>query len=210
MIWQPGVLAQGSIAGHVTLENQDGEVLADHRDVVIFIDGIESTSQTESETHVPPKVSHKGREFSPKVLPIARGSTVNFFNDDNVFHNVFSLSKAKPFDLGIYPTGTTKLIQFDKPGLVKLYCNIHPKMVSSILVLNNAFFDVSDSDGSFDIQGLPSGTFTIRVWHEQASESSQQITIKDNEVTQQDFTVSLTRKIKPHKNKFGKSYRSKY
>src|SRR5256885_13468033 len=95
--------------------------------------------------------------FTPPVLPIMQGTTVEFPNDDPIFHNVFSLSKTKPFDLGLYKRGTNKSVTFDQPGLVKVYCNIHEKMIGYIAVLENPYFTLTDKEGKFKIADVPPG-----------------------------------------------------
>jgi hypothetical protein len=123
---------------------------------------------------------------------------------------VFSLSKTQPFDLGVYGKGKTRRVEFTRTGLVRLYCNIHPNMSASILVLANAHFAVTDSAGNYVITGIPDGNHTLRSWHELGGGASHKIEFAKGRVWRQDFVVRETRKRVPHKNKFGKPYRSKY
>lgn len=157
-----------------------------------------------------PKVTHKGRQFAPKVLPLVRGGTVDFFNDDNIFHNVFSLSKTKQFDLGIYAEGSSKLVTFPEPGLVKIHCNIHPRMTSTILVLNNDLFATTGPDGYFQIRGVPDGSITLRVWGEFSAEQNRIVSVSGSREFEETFDVHETKRFVQHKNKFGKRYREKY
>ncbi len=126
-----------TIKGVVTITDLDGNPHSDHSDAVVFIDGLPSQSKSQQSNEIAPLISHKGRQFSPRVLPIVKGGKVDFYNDDDIFHNVFSLSRVKPFDLGIYPTGTSKIVEFEHTGLVKLYCNIHPDMVSNRVMIES-------------------------------------------------------------------------
>lgn len=198
-----------TIDGTITILDFDGNEMTDHSNVVIFIDGITANPTTHSQQIIP-KISHQGRKFSPHVLPIGKGDTVDFFNDDRIFHNVFSLSKAKTFDLGIYPHGASKLVTFKQSGLVKLYCNIHPKMVGNILVLNNKWFAKSAEDGYFSIKNIPDGEFTLRLWYEFSKGFSQPISFYGGKNISKNLTLRVTKKPRSHKNKFGKPYRKKY
>ncbi len=201
--------ALNTITGTVRVFDRDGNEQVDHSGVVVFVDGLNGSVVAEPSPE-PPQISHKGRQFWPKVLPLVRGATVDFYNDDTIYHNVFSLSKPKTFDLGIYPEGTSKLVTFDEPGLVKIYCNIHPKMVSTILVLNNDLFATSGRDGTFRISGVPNGEATLRVWSEFSEEQNRVLTLGSNEIAEQSFDVHETKRFVQHRDKFGGRYREKY
>jgi len=204
------IIAQlNTASGVVRVFDHNGDELEDRSDVVVFVDGLSDTASYRSASK-PPQVSHKDRQFSPSVLPLARGTTVDFFNDDNIFHNVFSLSKSKSFDLGIYPEGTSKLVTFSEPGLVKIHCNIHPKMTSTILVLNNSLFATTGPDGRFEIDGVPDGQATLRVWSEFSDELSRTVFLTGGGRFEESFDVQQTKRFVQHKNKFGKRYREKY
>ena len=101
---------------------------------------------------------------SPRVLAVRVGTTVEFPNNDKVFHNVFSFRDGKKFDLGMYPKGSMKPITFDKPGLARLFCNIHPNMAAYVLAVDSPYFAVSNEDGAFTIAGVPPGTYTYHAW----------------------------------------------
>ena len=102
--------------------------------------------------------------FSPRVLAVRVGTTVEFPNNDKVFHNVFSFRDGKKFDLGMYPKGSMKPIIFDKPGLSRLFCNIHPNMAAYVMAVDSPHFAVSNEDGTFTIGGVPPGTYTYHAW----------------------------------------------
>jgi plastocyanin len=113
-----------------------------------------------------PVLNQQNTSFMPRVLPVLAGSTVDFPNNDNIFHNVFSFSDAKNFDLGLYPKGQSKSLTFDKPGVVRLYCSIHSEMSAVILVLQNPYFAMAKKGGEFAIEGVPAGNYTLVAWHE--------------------------------------------
>ena len=110
--------------------------------------------------------TQRDQAFVPHVLAITVGTTVDFPNSDPFFHNVFSLSKTSPFDLGRYSRGKSKAVRFDRPGIVRVFCDIHSHMSAFILVFAHRFFAVTDAAGRYEIAGVPPGTYTLRVWHE--------------------------------------------
>jgi len=206
---QDVIASSNTVSGVIRVFDRNGGELTDRSDVVVFIDGLPDSTR-DRDFPKPPQVSHRDRQFSPRVLPLVRGTTVDFFNDDNIFHNVFSLSRPKSFDLGIYPEGTSKLVTFSEPGLVKLHCNIHPKMTSTILVLNNGLFATTGMDGHFQIDGVPDGRLTLRVWSEFSEEQSRTVTLSGGGRVEESFDVYETKRFVQHKNKFGKRYPEKY
>jgi plastocyanin len=104
--------------------------------------------------------------FVPHLLAITVGTTVDFPNNDRTYHNVFSLSKARRFDLGRYAAGRSKAVRFDRPGIVRVFCDIHAHMNAFILVFNHRYFSVADSDGRYEIDRVPPGTYTLVAWVE--------------------------------------------
>jgi plastocyanin len=115
----------------------------------------------------PPAVLDQHHEsFDPYVVAITAGSSVLFPNHDITYHNVFSLSKAKRFDLGRYPSGATKSVRFDRPGVVRVFCDIHSHMSAFILVFAHPYFAVTDSDGRYRVEGVPPGDYQLSVWND--------------------------------------------
>jgi hypothetical protein len=113
-------------------------------------------------------MEQRNRRFLPDVLVVPAGSTVSFPNSDTVFHNVFSLSKLKVFDLGNYPEGHTRSVTFPQPGLVFVYCRLHPNMTAAIMVAPNQWCTKSDAAGRFTLSGVPPGPHTVVAWHKAA------------------------------------------
>jgi plastocyanin len=126
--------------------------------------------------------------FIPHVLAITRGSTVDFPNDDPIFHNVFSLSGAASFNLGRYPQGQSKPWKFTKAGIVKVFCDIHSHMSATILVLDHPYFTIPETDGTFDLPNVPAGEYTIVGWHERVGERSAKVRVERGRPT----TVNLS------------------
>jgi plastocyanin len=111
-------------------------------------------------------LDQRNETFVPHVLAVTVGTTVEFPNSDRVFHNVFSLSKAKRFDLGRYPRGQSRSVRFERPGMVRVFCEIHSHMSAFVLVFAHRFFDTTDDAGRYRIEGVPPGTYTLAVWNE--------------------------------------------
>ena len=113
-------------------------------------------------------VSQSDERFDPDMVIVTAGSTVSFPNSDPIFHNVFSLSKVREFDLGYYPAGATRTVKFDKPGVVQVYCHLHPNMYASILVVPNNWYVRPSDQGNFEFSSIPPGNYQVVVWHKSA------------------------------------------
>lgn len=135
------------------------------------------------------RITQKGATFLPKVLPILVGSTVEWPNEDDIFHNVFSISAPKEFDLGLYRKPEVKRVQFDQPGRVDIFCSIHSTMNCTILVLENPFFALTDDKGHYSISNVPPGNHQLRAWHERLPSQRRNITLKALENLKVDFVL---------------------
>jgi plastocyanin len=124
-------------------------------------------------------LDQRNQSFQPYVLAIPVGSTVEFPNNDRVYHNVFSLSKAKRFDLGRYPRGQSRSVRFDRPGVVRVFCEIHSEMSAFILVFAHRYFSATDAEGRYRIGGIPPGHYTLVVWNDGAERERQRVRIPD-------------------------------
>lgn len=133
-------------------------------------------------------------EFVPHVVAITRGSTVEFPNDDLVFHNVFSLSRAATFDLGRYPKGATKSVVFTRPGIVKVYCHLHAHMSALVRVFDHPHFTVVGADGRFTLDGLPPGAYDVAAWHERVGEALTRVTVTAGTDSPVSFSLPLPEK----------------
>jgi plastocyanin len=122
-------------------------------------------------------LDQRNETFVPHVLAVMAGTVVDFPNSDKTFHNVFSLSKAKRFDLGRYATGRSKSVRFDRPGVVRVFCDIHSHMNAFVLVFSHPFFDVTDLDGRFRLEDVPPGNYTVIGWYEGEQRTSRAVTV---------------------------------
>lgn len=122
-------------------------------------------------------LDQRNETFVPHVLAITVGTVVDFPNSDEIYHNVFSLSKPRRFDLGRYAAGRSKAVRFDRPGIVRVFCDIHSHMNAFILVFNHRFFDVTDEEGRFRIDNVPPGNYTLIAWLEGSVMGSHAVTI---------------------------------
>lgn len=129
--------------------------------------------------------------FVPHVLAITRGSTVSFPNADPFFHNVFSLSGAASFNLGRYSQGHTQTYRFTKPGLVKVYCDIHSHMSATIMVLDHPYFTIPGTDGRFELRDVPAGPYTIVGWHERVGERILPVRVEPGKTTSIEITLPV-------------------
>jgi plastocyanin len=115
-------------------------------------------------------LDQRNLSFIPRVLAVRVGTIVDFPNDDRVFHNVFSFRDGKRFDLGIYPVGALRHVTFDRPGLSRLFCNIHPNMAAYVLAVDTPYFAVSDRSGGFTIASVVPGNYTYHAWRAGSTE----------------------------------------
>jgi plastocyanin len=143
----------------------------------------------------PVKVSirQKDENFVPRVVAVPVGSEVDFPNDDPIYHNVFSLSRAKTFNLGRYPKGKTKGERFDKPGIVKVFCDIHSHMTATVMVFNHPWFAVPDEDGRFELPAVPPGEREITAWHERLGDTTTRVRVDPGRPAAADFVLPVPR-----------------
>lgn len=158
------------------------------------------------------KIIQKDKTFTPHVLAIPVGSTIDFPNLDPIFHNAFSSYSGQIFDIGLYPPGSTRSVRFTREGVVRVFCNIHSSMSALIVVLATPFFAVTRSDGSFEIRDVPPGQYELSVFHERASEATLHALTRTTGVGADPVNLSPIVISEdgylaiPHKNKFGRDY----
>jgi plastocyanin len=200
-----GLPAAGTIRGRVDIRNAAADPVprpgvaelgqnptyraGERHDAVVYLETApQGAFESGSAAHA--TMSQRNEAFVPHVLAVRVGTVIDFPNDDSVYHNVFSLSKTKRFDLGRYPKGQSKAVRVDEPGIVRVFCEIHSHMNAFILVFAHRFFDVTDEQGRYRIDQVPPGTYTLVVWHEGAIRQTRSVTVpEDGGAVDADFTI---------------------
>jgi len=192
----------GRIEGKVTLLD-GGKARADASNVVVWIEA----TRVDGRTPPLPKMTSEHKRFTPRVVAVEAGHLVAFPNDDPIFHNVFSVSGENHFDLGLYRSGRSKEKKFEVPGLVRVYCNIHPQMVGYVRVVDSSFAEVTGPGGAFSFDGVPAGSRVVRAWCEPGGETSQPVVVHAGQTAAAALAFDVSAfKPQPHKNKYGKDY----
>lgn len=161
--------------------------------VVIYVpaDGTPAASSTTSgaASDAPPAtvITQRDRTIIPHVTAIRVGTRIDFPNEDDVFHNLFSLSDPRPFNLGRYPPGESRSVTFDRPGVVRMFCDIHSEMTAVIRILETPWFARPDPDGRFRIRGVPEGPRTIVAWHDQLGADTVEVEVSSGMDARVDF-----------------------
>jgi plastocyanin len=189
----------GAITGEIAVV-KDGSPKDDRSRVVVYLEGLTSAPNAHREVH------QKDQTFSPELTVVVKGETVDFPNDDKIFHNVFSLSEAAKFDLGLYKSGVTKSVSFDQVGVVDVYCNIHPDMAAKVKVVENGFFAITDRDGHFKIDRVPPGKYPIVAWPMYGDESRGEIEVLPGGTATVKMSVVEKARPRSHVRKDGTPY----
>jgi plastocyanin len=156
----PSYQLRGAAAAPAPVASEINE----YSDMVVFLEG----RLPDTEKPIRTELTQRNQRFDPQLLVVPAGSTVSFPNADPIFHNVFSLSTTKKFDLGYYPEGHTRLVKFDEPGVVQVYCHLHPNMYAAVVVTPNQWYARPTGDGSFRLSDVPPGTYQLVAWHTRA------------------------------------------
>ena len=181
--------------------------------VVVWLTPIEPAA-----SFSPPKPGHyrltqKDKQFTPHLLVVPTGSSVDFPNLDPFFHNVFSLFNGKRFDLGLYESGSSRTVHFNHDGVSYIFCNIHPEMSAVVLTLPTPYYDVSATDGTVSLPSVPPAAYDLHVWVEGARAQdlqalSRRVVVTASEKDLGSIVVKVDAHTHPHKNKFGDDYQA--
>ena len=136
-------------------------------------------------------IRQRDETFVPRVVAVTIGSVVDFPNDDPIYHNVFSLSRVRSFNLGRYPRGHSRQVTFDKPGVVKVFCDIHSHMSATVMVFNHPWFAVPAEDGRFELPAVPAGDREITAWHERLGDTTQRVRVETGRIATTDFVLPV-------------------
>jgi len=172
---------------HVDLGSDQTQdpLLFERSHVVVYLEGDSPFSEVTAE------LDQQSRRFSPDLVVIPAGSSVSFPNLDPIFHNVFSLSKAKSFDLGNYPKDHTRTVTFTKAGIVFVNCHLHPNMSAVIVVTPNRWSTKADESGHFVLPNVPAGTYSIVAWHKSAGFFKKTVRVSDTASVSVEFAIPL-------------------
>ena len=191
------------VSGRVTMLEKDDQRGDDVGQAVLWLSG----PPAEPRPAVRADIGTSKKEFSPHVLVVPVGSTVAFPNHDPFNHNVFSLSEENPFDLGLYGRGEVRSVRFERPGLVRVYCNVHAQMSALVLVRDTPWYTQPASDGSFFFGTVPPGSYTLHAWHERAAEITRPLEVPVEGM--EELAIELDARgfqFTPHLNKRGQPY----
>jgi plastocyanin len=201
---------QATLKAHVQL-TRTGHRLKDASQAVVWLVPIGSAPSEPPQQQEIPKLIQKNKAFHPSLLVIPVGGEVEFPNHDPFFHNVFSLFEGKRFDLGLYESGTTRFVRFDKPGISYIFCNIHAQMSAVVIALSTPYYAVSDQSGEISISGIPSGRYEMHVFHpavvpEELHALTREVTIAPGDTSIGTLSLFESNLELAHKNKYGRDY----
>jgi plastocyanin len=157
-------------------------------DVVVYLEGVEASLPPAAGGPIP-EMNQIHQRFEPRVLPVMVGQEVRFPNNDRVYHNVFSISTTKKFDLGRYGTGEYRTVTFDRPGLVRVFCEIHSDMAGFVLVLPNLHFTKVKADGTYVLDDVPEGDHTLVIWHPEMGTQKRRVHVGSDLVVVPDLEL---------------------
>lgn len=203
--------AQEPLHAHIEL-TREGHHLKDASQAVIWLNpvGAQVERVQQDPAHIPALVQ-RDKKFHPGLVVIPVGGKVEFPNDDPFFHNVFSLFEGKRFDLGLYESGTTRFVQFDKPGISFIFCNIHSQMNAVVIAVATPYYGISDAHGDISMKDVPPGRYQLQIFHSAVTPDAlktftKEVTITPGQATLGNFTLAETDVLVAHKNKYGKDY----
>jgi plastocyanin len=202
VVFVPAPARAGTVSGRVEVVQKGGRRATDLSDVVVYLDGVKARARPARTT-----IAMKGKAFLPRVAVVPVGGTVEFPNEDPIFHNVFSVSGDNRFDLDLYKRPKSASWTFQAPGLVRVYCNIHPQMSAVVLVRDNPYYTRAAADGAFSLADVPAGRYTLKAWQERAGEVSQPVTVAaEGEARAELLLDASSYKAVGHKRKDGSNY----
>jgi plastocyanin len=197
-----GKPSTGIVKGTVSVL-KGGKAKGDKTGVVIYLEGVPGTPPTPKDHAT---IRQREKQFEPPLTIVVKGTTIDFPNEDKIFHNVFSVSRPARFDLGLYKSGTAKSVEMKRAGVVDVYCNIHPDMVAKVKVLENAYYTISGKTGEFRIENVPPGQYPVVAWLPTGDEAKGTVTVTAGQVADVKLEVREVAKKDTHTRKDGTPY----
>jgi plastocyanin len=195
------------VFGQVQILLKGEKTKTDLSSVILYLDSIGQTAIPSEALKKSFSMATRNKQFSPRALAVPVGASVNFPNFDSIFHNIFSVSSPNQFDLGLYKGGGSKTQTFQHPGVVKVFCNVHPQMSATIVVSASPHYTVADQKGAFTFGNISNGIFQLRAYADEG-QAMQKIVVGDKPLQVNVTIDGRNFKKLRHKNKFGKDYSS--
>ena len=204
----------GTVGGKVELVDSTNSAVRSKKDFSGVVIWLEPVGPAPLPVSGVARMVQKDKTFTPHILAIQTGTTVDFPNFDPIFHNAFSNFNGQLFDVGLYAPGTSRSVRFIRPGVVRVFCNIHAAMSAVIVVVNTPYLASTRKDGGFEWSGVPPGEYTLRVFHERATQPvldqlSRRVTVSADPLSLGTLSISESGYLEvPHHNKYGREYGS--
>lgn len=212
--WVALSLTAATVVGTVELRDSNEPKVRKRLDfsgIIVWLEPVSGSARVPaSGQHA--RMVQKNKTFTPHVLAIPVGTNVDFPNFDPIFHNAFSTYNGTVFDVGLYPPGSSRSVHFTRPGIVRVFCNIHAAMSAIIAVLDTPWFAVTDTKGQFSIRDVPAGEYRMRFFHERATAATldaltRKVAVGDTAFNAGTIDISESGYLPiPHKNKYGRDY----
>jgi len=207
-----GCAQEVTLSARIKVVDTEHKTASSHAEnVVVWLTPIAARAPAMPFSKQPLRLTQHNKSFEPHVLVVPVGSVVQFPNRDPFFHNVFSLFEGKRFDLGLYEAGTTRNVNFDRPGISYIFCNIHAEMSAVVIALDTPYFSISNRKGEIVIPHVPPGSYMMRTWYETALAESLDAMTREIRVTENTSTLGVLEvpagmPASAHKNKYGMDY----
>ena len=191
----------GKVVGAASVVGKDGGKR--HEPIVIYLEDVPGTPAVTDKHAI---IKQREKQFEPPLTVVVKGTTIDFPNEDKIFHNVFSVSRPARFDLGLYKSGSSKSVEMKRSGTVDVYCNIHPDMIAKVKILDNGYYAITDAAGQFAIDGVPPGKYPIVAWLPSGDEARGTVEVKAGEAVKVALEVKAVAGREAHTRKDGTPY----
>ena len=192
----------GTVKGSVSIV-KGGKAKGDNKGAIVYLENVPGTPPVPKDHAI---IRQREKQFEPPLSVVVKGTTIDFPNEDKIFHNVFSVSRPARFDLGLYKSGTTKSVEMKRAGTVDVYCNIHPDMIAKVKILENAYYTITGKDGAFKIENVPAGEYPIVAWLATGDEAKGTVKVAAGGAAEVKLEVTEVSKKETHTRKDGTPY----